>query len=82
MGTGKKGENLVCAAVSVLLQSFLVYCKKEGLLKSESMGDGLLEMELQPQRQELTRQALDLVLCGLESLQKDHPKEMKILYKI
>ena len=81
LSNGKKGENLVCAAVSVLVQTLYLYLKKEGLLQKEEIKDGYLLMILNLKPEEIIRNSFDIILTGLETLKKQHPEDIELLYK-
>lgn len=82
LDSGTKGNNLICCAVGILVQSLYLFCKKENLLTKETVSEGELDLEFILENQNLLVNAIDLVLTGLENLQKQYADEIKIVYDL
>jgi len=69
---GKKGENLVCAAVSMLTQTLVLYLLKKNKLEFSELQNGFLKILLkEPDIQ--TESCMEMVLTGLEKLKTQEP---------
>lgn len=75
----KIGDNVLCAAVSVLTQSLYIFCKKKELIFTEKMSDGFLEFDLNKSVME-SNSAFEMVEMGLLNLRDQYPKEIEIAY--
>ncbi len=79
---GEKGSNLVCAAVSALLQTLFLYLKNEKLIDSVKMSDGLLYFRLteirNPKLAILVDQAFKMIWIGMESIAQDHSGDIEL----
>ncbi|GBF49163.1 hypothetical protein LPTSP4_06730 [Leptospira ryugenii] len=75
---GSPGENLLCAAVSMLGQTLHSYLAKEGVLSHERKENGFLELSLQAEKRTAYKQAMELVRFGLRSLETQYPNILKI----
>jgi uncharacterized protein YsxB (DUF464 family) len=82
--SGLRGENLVCAGVSTLLQTLFLYLKKEKIVEKSRLNPGELEFTLSqvrnPKLSILIDQAFQMTILGLESLQKDHPESILLQF--
>lgn len=70
---GSPGENLLCAAVSVLGQSLLLYLQKKEVVKIQNLEKGFLEFHLTETDKELDI-AVDVIVEGLMDLQRQYPE--------
>ncbi|MCX7998496.1 MAG: ribosomal-processing cysteine protease Prp, partial [Leptospiraceae bacterium] len=84
---GKKGENLLCAGISVLAQSVFLYLWKQGRIQNFIRKDGLLEFEIaQTEKFEdaesldsaNVQAALQILILGVQDLQAQYPNEISI----
>ncbi len=74
---GMKGENLLCAGVSVLTQSVFLYFWNEKKIKNYSKKDGLLEFEIIQSAPE-DMAVLKVLILGFQNLQTQHPNLLSI----
>ncbi|TGL10522.1 ribosomal-processing cysteine protease Prp [Leptospira meyeri] len=75
---GSKGENLLCAGVSTLVQSAHSYLASQGSLESETKRDGYLEFLVMKDQREGYRNLLSMVEFGLKSLATTHSQAISI----
>lgn len=75
---GKKGENLLCSAVSVLVQTLYLYLLQSGKTKPAEIRDGYLRFEVLGQ-DVLIQNSFDLVLSGLKNLKNQYPTEIELI---
>ena len=79
---GEKGNNVLCAAVSSLLQTLLLYLKKEKLVSAHTMKPGFLDFSLlekrNPRAEIVIEHAFSFVYGGLENLQAQYPNEIEL----
>ena len=81
--SGEKGNNIVCAAVSAVLQTLFLYLKKEKCIDAVKISDGVLLFRLveirNPKLSILVDQAFNMTLVGMEAISKEHPNEIEIV---
>ena len=77
---GTKGQDLVCAAVSVLTQTLGLFLKKEKLLQKEIVEEGFLLLETVSLNEQV-KSSVDMTLTGLETLRNQYPEKIEIIYK-
>ncbi|EMY79371.1 PF04327 family protein [Leptospira weilii serovar Ranarum str. ICFT] len=75
---GKKGENLLCSAVSVLVQTLYLHLLQSGKVKPAEIADGYLRFEVLGQ-DVLIQNSFDLILSGLKNLKDQYPKEIELI---
>ncbi|AYV55146.1 ribosomal-processing cysteine protease Prp [Leptospira kmetyi] len=75
---GKKGENLLCSAVSVLVQTLYLHLYQSGKAKPAEIRDGYLRFEVLEQ-DALIQNSFDLILSGLKNLKDQYPKEIELI---
>lgn len=78
---GLQGENIVCASVSVLLETLYFHCKRNCRFVSEKRGNGNLEFILAEEDfpKPLVQESFRLIQTGLEELQARFPEEIQLL---
>lgn len=85
MDFGSKGSNPVCAGVSALLQTLVLYLQKENLVAKIILDNGMLAFQIVEIRNpKLTVQvdhAFQMIVIGLEEIQKKFPEEVKLEIK-
>ncbi|MEM7180848.1 MAG: ribosomal-processing cysteine protease Prp [Spirochaetota bacterium] len=74
---GAKGQNILCAAVSVLVQTLHLHFTKKGLIDRDRVTKGFLEFSLLS-TDRLTQESFELLLTGIADLQLQYPEEIKI----
>ncbi|MCB1141895.1 MAG: ribosomal-processing cysteine protease Prp [Leptospiraceae bacterium] len=74
---GKKGENLLCAGVSVLAQSLGLFFKKRNKLEFIHIRDGFLEFQLVKGSSD-SNLGFELTLEGISDLQSQYPDSIEI----
>ncbi len=79
---GEKGENLLCAGVSTLLQTVHSFMGWKERLDSESKRDGFLEFQVRADQLAEFQMLGEAVEFGLKSLAKDHPTVIQISEEI
>ncbi len=76
---GEKGENILCAGVSALSQTLLIYLDKKNCLESFQKNDGTLELTLNKAgSQSIINESFSFALSGFKALQDQYPKEILI----
>ncbi|MCW7497279.1 ribosomal-processing cysteine protease Prp [Leptospira levettii] len=75
---GSKGENLLCAGVSTLVQSAHSYLASQGSLESEEKRDGYLRFLVKQNQRDGYQSLLAMVLFGLRSLEHSHSNAISI----
>ncbi|MCB1191849.1 MAG: ribosomal-processing cysteine protease Prp [Leptospiraceae bacterium] len=77
---GGKGNNILCAAISVLSQTLYIYAKKKSWLTFEKVAhDGFLEMVFNKQSSYEINLAVGMVLEGINNLLKQYPNDIKLV---
>lgn len=80
---GTKGNNILCSAISVLVQTLYLFLKQNSLLEKENISDGHLEIEFS-KNEVKTKVAMEMLLTGIENLAKQYPRDLNLtkqLYK-
>jgi len=75
---GDKGENLLCAGVSTLVQSAHSYLSWQKALESEKKEDGYLQFLVREQELPGYQKLLQMIEFGLKSLQVSFPDAIRI----
>ena len=83
-GGGKRGEDIVCAGVSAIMQTALAgllhYGKDQVIWKSE---DGLLDITVvdldEPQRKTIFNAILTAMVLGFKGIEREHPGKVKVV---
>ncbi|TGN18632.1 ribosomal-processing cysteine protease Prp [Leptospira idonii] len=79
---GNKGENLLCAGVSTLVQSAHSYLSWQKALEKEKKEDGDLEFLISSEKQENYQNLLQMVEFGLKALSSQYPDAIRIQEEI
>lgn len=74
---GKKGENILCAGVSVLVQTLYLYLKEKGNILTEEVKKGYLDFSILSSGEE-TQKSFDLILTGIRDLKTQYPEFIEI----
>lgn len=81
--SGVKGNNVVCAAVSAVLQTLFLYLKSEKCIDAVKIADGVLLFRLieirNPKLAILVDQAFKMTLVGMEAISKENQNEIEII---
>lgn len=75
---GSKGENLLCAGVSTLIQSAHSYLASQNSLESEDKREGYLEFLVKRDQRDGYQSLLSMVEFGLKSLADSHSDAISI----
>ncbi|TGK79662.1 ribosomal-processing cysteine protease Prp [Leptospira bourretii] len=75
---GSKGENLLCAGVSTLVQSAHSYLASQDSLESEEKRDGYLSFLIKKDQRVGYQSLLSMVEFGLKSLERSHSQAISI----
>lgn len=75
---GSKGENLLCAGVSTLIQSAHSYLASQNSLESEDKREGYLEFLVKIDQRDGYQSLLSMVEFGLKSLADSHSDAISI----
>lgn len=75
---GSKGENLLCAGVSTLVQSAHSYLASQNSLESETKRDGYLEFLVKENQRVGYQSLLSMVEFGLKNLASSHSQAISI----
>lgn len=75
---GSKGENLLCAGVSTLVQSAHSYLASQSSLESEEKRDGYLMFLVKMNQRDGNQSLLSMVEFGLKSLERTHSQAISI----
>lgn len=82
---GGSGSNVVCAAVSALIQTLFVYLKKQKLISNFHQEKGTLQFQLidirNPKLTVLVDHSYKLILTGLEEIRNLYPKELELEFR-
>ncbi|PJZ25382.1 hypothetical protein CH352_15005 [Leptospira hartskeerlii] len=78
---GSKGQNLLCAAVGVLIQTLYLHLSKEGLAEEAVIGDGLLDFKTVSGKttDPIVNTSFNLVISGLVNLKEQYPSEIELI---
>lgn len=75
-GYGTQGNDLICAAVSMLWYAMIVKLEKEKILFQEMEEEGYCEMWLMQGSNIITEIVIDTISCGLEILEQNYPQNI------
>lgn len=75
---GSKGENLLCAGVSTLVQSAHSYLASQDSLETEEKRDGYLRFLVKKDQRDGYQSLLSMVVFGLTSLEHSHSQAISI----
>jgi len=75
---GKKGNNILCAAVSVLGQTLHLHLQKEELVSEEKIEKGYLKFKVKDGNPEKINTVFKVIIDGLENLQGQYPEEIRV----
>ncbi|TGL73972.1 ribosomal-processing cysteine protease Prp [Leptospira jelokensis] len=75
---GSKGENLLCAGVSTLVQSAHSFLASQGSLESETKRDGYLSFLVKENQRDGFQNLLLMVEFGLRSIEHSHASAISI----
>lgn len=75
---GSKGENLLCAGVSTLVQSAHSYLASQSSLETEEKREGYLRFLVKKDQRAGYQSLLSMVAFGLESLKNSHSAAISI----
>ncbi len=75
---GKKGNNILCAAVSVLVQTLFLHLKIMSNVSRETIREGFLELEVSKTNKE-TNFSFAVIMTGIHNLIKQHPEEIQLV---
>ncbi|PJZ69611.1 hypothetical protein CH373_08865 [Leptospira perolatii] len=78
---GQKGENILCAAVSVLVQTLYLHLKNQGRIGTAEISDGFLSFEILSgfESDQIVLTSFGLIQDGLENLRNQYPKELELI---
>lgn len=74
---GKQGQNILCAAVSMLSQTIYLYLKKRSLIESEIIQKG--HLEFYTKKENRSNIPFDIFLDGIQNLEGQYPTEIKLI---
>lgn len=81
-GLGEKGNNPLCSGVSTLVQTLFLFLQKQKLVNQAVKEDGLMGFHLveirNPKMTVLVDHSFQMILTGLETLQKQYPEEIRM----
>lgn len=75
---GKKGNNILCAAVSVLVQTLHSHIKIMSNVSCETIRKGFLEFEVLKTSKE-TNLSFEVILTGIHNLFRQYPEEIQLV---
>jgi len=76
---GSPGENVLCAAVSVLSQTLYLYCKKNYTVFNERIEKGFLAFSLE--KNQFSSVPFEMFLEGITNLELQYPESIFIVNK-
>lgn len=79
---GTKGENLLCAGVSALVQSVHSYLAHNSALESELKRDGYLSFVIQEKERSKFQSLLEMVEFGIRNLKNQNPSAISLQYEL
>jgi uncharacterized protein YsxB (DUF464 family) len=74
---GKKGENILCSAVSALTQTLVLALHEDGNLQTKSLEIGIVEFTI-PEPNSQTNIQFEMILNGILNLQKQYSDILKV----
>lgn len=75
---GKQGNNILCAAVSTLVQTLYLHLKIMSNVSHETIRKGLLELEVIETSKE-TNLSFEVIMTGIHNLFKQYPEEIQLV---
>jgi len=75
---GKKGSNILCAAVSTLVQTLYLHLKIMSNVSHETIRKGYLELEVSKTSKD-TNLAFKVIMTGIHNLLKQYPEEIQLV---
>lgn len=75
---GKKGNNILCAAVSTLVQTLYLHLKIMSNVSHETIRKGFLELEVLKTSKD-TNLAFEVIMTGMHNLFKQYPEEIQLV---
>ncbi len=75
---GKKGNNILCAAVSVLVQTLFLHLKIMSNVSHETVRKGFLELEVSGTNKE-TNLTFEVIMTGIHNILKQYPEEIQLV---
>ncbi|HMV42026.1 MAG TPA: ribosomal-processing cysteine protease Prp [Leptospiraceae bacterium] len=77
---GSKGNNILCAAISTLVQTLHLFLKIMSNVSHETSRTGFLNFDVNNTGKD-TNLAFELVLTGIHNLSKQYPEEVQVLIR-
>lgn len=79
-GAGKYGQDIVCAAVSVLMQTLANEVEEAARVGTVAHGDGWMKVEATPtaQTQDMVEAWVELVQDGIDALAESYPENVEL----
>ena len=75
---GKQGSNILCAAVSTLVQTLYLHLKIMSNVSRETIRQGFLELEVKAINTE-TNLTFEVIMTGIHNLFKQYPEEIQLV---
>jgi len=75
---GKQGNNILCAAVSILVQTLYLHLKIMSNVSHETIRKGFLELEVSETNKE-TNLTFEVIMTGIHNLFKQYPEEIQLV---
>ncbi|MBK8399206.1 MAG: ribosomal-processing cysteine protease Prp [Leptospiraceae bacterium] len=75
---GKKGNNILCAAISTLVQTLHLHLKIMSNVSRETIRKGFLELEVSETNKE-TNLSFEVIMTGIHNLNKQYPEEIQLV---
>jgi uncharacterized protein YsxB (DUF464 family) len=75
---GKQGNNILCAAVSILVQTLYLHLKIMSNVSRETIRKGFLELEVLKTSKD-TNLAFKVIMTGIHNLFKQYPEEIQLV---
>ena len=75
---GKKGNNILCAAVSILVQTLYLHLKIMSNVSHETIRKGFLSLEVSETNKD-TNLTFEVIMTGIHNLFKQYPEEIQLV---
>ena len=75
---GKKGNNILCAAVSTLVQTLYLHLKIMSNVSHETIRKGFLSLEVSETNKD-TNLTFEVIMTGIHNLFKQYPEEIQLV---
>ncbi|MBP7283843.1 MAG: ribosomal-processing cysteine protease Prp [Leptospiraceae bacterium] len=75
---GKQGTNVLCAAVSVLVQTLYLHLKIMSNVSHETIRKGFLSLEVSETNKD-TNLTFEVIMTGIHNLFKQYPEEIQLV---